>query len=88
MWLRGRTHAVCGWLLVLLLSHAPPHHDHHSCVFFLPLRFVSTCPLATPSHRFGLGTLVINDIILGRFWIDLSVDVVIKNAKTGEGQQQ
>ncbi len=49
---------------------------HHSIVSSLSLR----C-------RFGLGTLVINDIILGRFWIDLSVDVVIKNTKTGEGQQ-
>ncbi|GLC39400.1 hypothetical protein PLESTM_000892700 [Pleodorina starrii] len=35
-------------------------------------------------YRFNLGTLVINDIILGRFWIDLSCDMKIRNQQTGD----
>ncbi|GFR52678.1 hypothetical protein Agub_g15304 [Astrephomene gubernaculifera] len=35
-------------------------------------------------YRCNLGTLVINDIILGRFWIDLSCDMRIRNMRTGD----
>ncbi|KAG2451873.1 hypothetical protein HYH02_003648 [Chlamydomonas schloesseri] len=35
-------------------------------------------------YRFNLGTITINDVILGRFWIDLSCDMKIRNEKTGE----
>jgi hypothetical protein len=31
-----------------------------------------------------MGNLVVNDIILGRFWVDLSCDVKITNTTTGE----
>eukprot|EP00198_Chlamydomonas_reinhardtii_P008803 XP_001698140.1 predicted protein [Chlamydomonas reinhardtii] len=35
-------------------------------------------------YRFNLGTITINDVILGRFWIDLSCDMKIRNEQTGE----
>lgn len=34
-------------------------------------------------YRFNLGTLLINDVILGRFWIDLGADMKIRNVATG-----
>jgi hypothetical protein len=37
----------------------------------------------TRTRRFNLGTITINDVILGRFWIDLSCDMKIRNEKTG-----
>ncbi|PNH07720.1 Oxysterol-binding protein 2 [Tetrabaena socialis] len=38
-------------------------------------------------YRFNLGTLNINDIILGRFWIDLSCDMKVRNLTTGESSR-
>ncbi|KXZ52586.1 hypothetical protein GPECTOR_9g631 [Gonium pectorale] len=35
-------------------------------------------------YRLNLGSLVINDIILGRFWVDCSCDLKIRNQRTGD----